>query len=206
MFSISRHSDFTPSGATCSALSNSFPPVTMAGRAHALSLYKSILRAHAKYMPLEMRQLGDAYVKAEVRSFVGAVRMSRGFCTQVLQTYQADFCIGCGLCNMIISFSWLSYSKAFYLALVPTPQIGNQNRSTRAILHWVGQISEACRTHREAETIKRFGACRLATVLFWFEQSWTTTPANQVWERHDKWCRVQWRTNESVGAVERRGS
>eukprot|EP01082_Thalassiosira_pseudonana_P003335 g2830.t1 g2830 contig12:881981-882620(-) len=67
MFSISRHSDFTPSGATCSALSNSFPPVTMAGRAHALSLYKSILRAHAKYMPLEMRQLGDAYVKAEFR-------------------------------------------------------------------------------------------------------------------------------------------
>eukprot|EP00970_Alexandrium_tamarense_P005691 scaffold933_cov190-Alexandrium_tamarense.AAC.11 len=33
-------------------------------------------------MPLEMRQLGDAYVKAEVRSFVGAVRTSRGFCTQ----------------------------------------------------------------------------------------------------------------------------
>ena len=39
----------------------------MAGRYRALSLYKSILRAHDKFLPRSMRQMGDAYVKAEVR-------------------------------------------------------------------------------------------------------------------------------------------
>jgi len=32
----------------------------------ALSLYKAVLRAHQRYLPHEMRQLGDAYVKSEV--------------------------------------------------------------------------------------------------------------------------------------------
>eukprot|EP00804_Cyclotella_cryptica_P020774 CCRYP_016604-RA/>CCRYP_016604-RA protein AED:0.09 eAED:0.09 QI:206/1/1/1/1/1/2/145/136 len=36
-------------------------------RSKGLSLYKSILRAHSKYLPMEMRQLGDAYVKSEFR-------------------------------------------------------------------------------------------------------------------------------------------
>ncbi|KAL7513328.1 hypothetical protein ACHAXN_010724 [Cyclotella atomus] len=36
-------------------------------RIKALTLYKSILRAHSKYLPMEMRQLGDAYVKSEFR-------------------------------------------------------------------------------------------------------------------------------------------
>jgi hypothetical protein len=42
----------------------------MAGqtRARALSLYKSILRAHERYLPSpSMRKLGDAYVKSEFR-------------------------------------------------------------------------------------------------------------------------------------------
>lgn len=40
-------------------------------RITAKSLYKNILRAHERYLPHEMKQLGDAYVKAEVRiSFV----------------------------------------------------------------------------------------------------------------------------------------
>mmetsp|Transcript_7819 Transcript_7819/g.16736 ORF Transcript_7819/g.16736 Transcript_7819/m.16736 type:complete len:127 (-) Transcript_7819:3047-3427(-) len=39
----------------------------MAGRIQALSLYKSLLRAHEKFLPQEMRQLGDAYVKSEFR-------------------------------------------------------------------------------------------------------------------------------------------
>mmetsp|Transcript_6378 Transcript_6378/g.14423 ORF Transcript_6378/g.14423 Transcript_6378/m.14423 type:complete len:150 (-) Transcript_6378:2443-2892(-) len=39
----------------------------MAGRNKALSLYKSVLRAHEKFLPRDMRQLGDAYVKAEFR-------------------------------------------------------------------------------------------------------------------------------------------
>lgn len=39
----------------------------MSGRIKALSLYKSILRAHDKFLPREMRQLGDAYVKSEFR-------------------------------------------------------------------------------------------------------------------------------------------
>lgn len=36
-------------------------------RIAALSLYKSILRAHASLLPPQMRQLGDAYVKSEFR-------------------------------------------------------------------------------------------------------------------------------------------
>ena len=37
-------------------------------RLRALALYKSILRAHERYLPSQsMRQLGDAYVKSEVR-------------------------------------------------------------------------------------------------------------------------------------------
>jgi len=37
-------------------------------RARALSLYKSILRAHDRYLPSpSMKQLGDAYVKSEFR-------------------------------------------------------------------------------------------------------------------------------------------
>jgi len=38
----------------------------MSGRIKALSLYKNILRAHDKFLPHEMKQLGDAYVKSEV--------------------------------------------------------------------------------------------------------------------------------------------
>ena len=36
-------------------------------RIAALSLYKSILRAHSSHLPPRMRQLGDAYVKSEFR-------------------------------------------------------------------------------------------------------------------------------------------
>mmetsp|Transcript_9357 Transcript_9357/g.14297 ORF Transcript_9357/g.14297 Transcript_9357/m.14297 type:complete len:132 (-) Transcript_9357:26-421(-) len=36
-------------------------------RIKGISLYKNILRAHARYLPHEMKQLGDAYVKAEFR-------------------------------------------------------------------------------------------------------------------------------------------
>ena len=36
------------------------------GNRRALSLYKAVLRAHQRYLPHEMRQLGDAYVKSEV--------------------------------------------------------------------------------------------------------------------------------------------
>ena len=37
------------------------------GPAVAKSLYRSLLRAHARHLPDEMRQLGDAYIKAEFR-------------------------------------------------------------------------------------------------------------------------------------------
>ncbi|KAL3817801.1 hypothetical protein ACHAXA_005834 [Cyclostephanos tholiformis] len=40
----------------------------MQTRTRALSLYKSILRAHDRYLPSQsMKQLGDAYVKSEFR-------------------------------------------------------------------------------------------------------------------------------------------
>lgn len=32
-----------------------------------VSLYRSILRAHQKYLPYEMKQLGDTYVRSEFR-------------------------------------------------------------------------------------------------------------------------------------------
>jgi len=38
---------------------------TMSSR--ALTLYRSILRAHAKHLPPQMKDLGDAYVKSEFR-------------------------------------------------------------------------------------------------------------------------------------------
>lgn len=40
----------------------------------ALSLYRSILRAHSKYLPTEMRELGDAYVKSEFRLHKSATK------------------------------------------------------------------------------------------------------------------------------------
>ena len=39
----------------------------MNSRPTALSLYRSILRTHARSLPTEMRSLGDAYVKSEFR-------------------------------------------------------------------------------------------------------------------------------------------
>ena len=37
------------------------------GRAAALSLYRSLLKAHARHLPAQMRNVGDAYVKSEFR-------------------------------------------------------------------------------------------------------------------------------------------
>ena len=39
----------------------------MSTKASTLSLYRSILRTHSKSLPIEMRSLGDAYVKSEFR-------------------------------------------------------------------------------------------------------------------------------------------
>lgn len=39
----------------------------MENRASVLSLYRSILKTHAKCLPPKMRQLGDTYVKSEFR-------------------------------------------------------------------------------------------------------------------------------------------
>jgi hypothetical protein len=33
----------------------------------ALSLYRSLLRVHKKYLPVEMKELGDTYIKSEFR-------------------------------------------------------------------------------------------------------------------------------------------
>ena len=45
------------------------PPSTAASaaRSAALSLYRGILRAHARHLPEQMRELGDAYVRSEFR-------------------------------------------------------------------------------------------------------------------------------------------
>jgi len=37
------------------------------GKGEIISLYRSLLRAHAKCLPHEIKQLGDAYVQAEFR-------------------------------------------------------------------------------------------------------------------------------------------
>ena len=39
----------------------------MTTKASTLSLYRSILRLHSKSLPMDMRSLGDAYVKAEFK-------------------------------------------------------------------------------------------------------------------------------------------
>lgn len=39
----------------------------MTSNSKALSLYRSLLKAHSKYLPAEMKSLGDAYVKSEFR-------------------------------------------------------------------------------------------------------------------------------------------
>jgi hypothetical protein len=46
------------------------------GREAALSLYRALLRAHAKHLPTDMRQLGDAYVKAEFRRLKAVTKSS----------------------------------------------------------------------------------------------------------------------------------
>ncbi len=39
----------------------------MSSKQQAVTLYRSILKTHARSLPLEMRSLGDAYVKSEFR-------------------------------------------------------------------------------------------------------------------------------------------
>jgi hypothetical protein len=82
-------------------------------RIKALTLYKSILRAHSKYLPMEMRQLGDAYVKSEVR-----------FCDIIPPTFRhaSD--------QMILILSMQT--------IVSTSQINNQARTAAKILHRMG--------------------------------------------------------------------
>ncbi|CAB9500815.1 dehydrogenase assembly factor 3, mitochondrial [Seminavis robusta] len=40
---------------------------TVSGRQRALGLYRSILRAHKRCLPPEMKQLGDTYVQSEFK-------------------------------------------------------------------------------------------------------------------------------------------
>jgi Complex1_LYR-like len=44
----------------------------MAPALPATSLYRSILRAHKRYLPQKMKELGDTYVKSEFRLHKGA--------------------------------------------------------------------------------------------------------------------------------------
>ena len=39
------------------------------GKDVALQLYRNILKSHKRYLPYEMRQLGDSYVKSEFKLF-----------------------------------------------------------------------------------------------------------------------------------------
>jgi hypothetical protein len=39
------------------------------GKEVAIQLYRNILHAHRRYLPLELRQLGDSYVKSEFKLF-----------------------------------------------------------------------------------------------------------------------------------------
>ena len=50
---------------------------SMTGRTQALTLYRSILRAHERYLPSELRQLGDAYVKSEFRLHKSAKKLEQ---------------------------------------------------------------------------------------------------------------------------------
>lgn len=74
----------------------------------ALPLYRSILRAHAKYLTPEMRGLGDEYVKNEFRLFrnVTDETQLKGFYTewqkyaqQILETARARNVQAAGIVN-----------------------------------------------------------------------------------------------------------
>lgn len=43
--------------------------MTSRGKEAALPLYRNILRAHKRYLPNEMKALGDSYVKSEFKLF-----------------------------------------------------------------------------------------------------------------------------------------
>ena len=64
----------------------------MSSRIKGISLYKNILRAHARYLPHEMKQLGDAYVKAEVRTSIIFI-LSGGRAFTLFNHHQLTFVI-----------------------------------------------------------------------------------------------------------------
>lgn len=43
--------------------------MTSRGRVAGILLYRNILRAHKRYLPFEMKALGDSYVKSEFKLF-----------------------------------------------------------------------------------------------------------------------------------------
>lgn len=53
--------------ASASAVQNGLRPKPMA-LLPPIPLYRRLLRAHRKYLPAEMRLLGDQYIKAEFRA------------------------------------------------------------------------------------------------------------------------------------------
>lgn len=53
--------------ASASAVQNGLRPKPMA-LLPPIPLYRRLLRAHRKYLPAEMRVLGDQYIKAEFRA------------------------------------------------------------------------------------------------------------------------------------------
>jgi hypothetical protein len=81
---------------------------TMATNSKAIPLYRSILRAHAKYLPPEMRGLGDEYVKTEFRLFrtvtdetqlVGFYKEWDQYVNHVLETARAKNVQAAGIVN-----------------------------------------------------------------------------------------------------------
>ena len=71
----------------------------------ALSLYRSILRAHAKHLPTQMRNLGDAYVKSEFQLHKGVTKPEQlnqffvaweEYLDQILATARAQETISAG--------------------------------------------------------------------------------------------------------------
>ena len=80
----------------------------VSGRIKALSLYKNILRAHDRFLPSSMKQLGDAYVKAEVRDafiFVSSLSAQVHRCRDIMEIFR----------NIVLDFK--SYVLAYMLSL-----------------------------------------------------------------------------------------
>lgn len=78
--------------ASASAVQNGLRPKPMA-LLPPIPLYRRLLRAHRKYLPGEMRVLGDQYIKAEFRAHRNVDNPAHLVCYELTKANEAVFSI-----------------------------------------------------------------------------------------------------------------